>query len=189
MSTFIQEQEFKGIDYSQERLSGKEYLDCRFMDCNFSGLDLGGIEFENCEFTGCDLSLVKLNRSAFREVIFSNCKMFGLHFQDCNDFLLSMDFRNCQLNLSSFFRGKAKGFRFKACLLQEVDFEEADLAGVSFDACDLAGAIFDQCNLEKCDFRTAINYQIDPNTNRISKAKFSRDGLQGLLSGFDIEIS
>jgi hypothetical protein len=42
--------------------------------------------------------------------------------------------------------------------------------------------------LEKADFRTAFNYSINPETNRIKKAKFSKEGLNGLLDKYDIEI-
>jgi hypothetical protein len=42
--------------------------------------------------------------------------------------------------------------------------------------------------LEKADFRDAINYRIDPGINKMKKAKFSRDGLPGLLTRFDIII-
>jgi uncharacterized protein YjbI with pentapeptide repeats len=73
--------------------------------------------------------------------------------------------------------------------LQEVDFTEANFSEAKFDDCDLAGALFDRTNLEKSDFRTAFNYRISPSINRLKKAKFSQDGLAGLLSDFGIEIT
>jgi hypothetical protein len=53
----------------------------------------------------------------------------------------------------------------------------------------LAGALFDQTNVSKADFRSAFNFVIHPSINQIKKAKFSQDGLAGLLQGFDIHIS
>jgi len=50
-------------------------------------------------------------------------------------------------------------------------------------------ATFDKTMLEKADFRTAYNYSIDPDNNRIKKAKFSQSGLGGLLHKYDIVIS
>jgi fluoroquinolone resistance protein len=41
---------------------------------------------------------------------------------------------------------------------------------------------------EKTDFRTAINYSIDPENNRIKKAKFNFSEIFGLLDKYDIEI-
>jgi hypothetical protein len=42
--------------------------------------------------------------------------------------------------------------------------------------------------LERTDFRTSYNYSIDPEINRISKAKFSINGVVGLLGKYNIEI-
>jgi uncharacterized protein YjbI with pentapeptide repeats len=72
--------------------------------------------------------------------------------------------------------------------LHEVDFTEADLSGVVFVNCDLAGVIFENTNLEKCDFRSAFNYTLDPEVNRIKKAKFSLSGIKGLLEKYQIDI-
>jgi fluoroquinolone resistance protein len=52
----------------------------------------------------------------------------------------------------------------------------------------LAGATFDNTNLEKADFTTAFNYLIDPDTNRIKKAKFALPGVLALLNKHDIVI-
>lgn len=73
-------------------------------------------------------------------------------------------------------------------MLEEVDFSEAELTGSQFTECDFRGAMFDQTNLEKADFRSSINYSIDPEANRIRKSKFSREGAMGLLAKYDILI-
>ena len=52
----------------------------------------------------------------------------------------------------------------------------------------MAGATFDNSNLEKVDFTTAFNFSIDPEINRIKKAKFSLAGVLGLLNKYDIII-
>jgi len=69
-----------------------------------------------------------------------------------------------------------------------VDLTECDLASAVFDHCDLAGATFENTILEKADLRTSFNYSIDPERNRVKKAKFSLQGLPGLLNKYDIEI-
>jgi uncharacterized protein YjbI with pentapeptide repeats len=78
--------------------------------------------------------------------------------------------------------------KFTKCEMVEVDFGRADLTGSSFNDCDLHNAVFDNTNLSKCDFRKASNYIIDPENNKISKAKFSFMGIPGLLTKYDIEI-
>jgi uncharacterized protein YjbI with pentapeptide repeats len=74
------------------------------------------------------------------------------------------------------------------CNLQETDFSEADLTSSIFDNCDLHRAIFYNTNLEKTDFRSSYNYSLDPERNRIKKARFSRLGITGLLDKYNIEI-
>lgn len=83
---------------------------------------------------------------------------------------------------------KLKGLYFKNCSLQEVDFSEADLSNVLFANCDLMGAIFDNTLLLNSDFRTARNFAIQPEKNKLRKSKFSKDGLSGLLNHSDIQI-
>ena len=72
--------------------------------------------------------------------------------------------------------------------MHEVDFSETDLSESVFAQCDLSRSIFSNTNLEKVDFRTSFNYSFDPSINRIKKAKFSSEGVIGLLSKYDIVI-
>jgi uncharacterized protein YjbI with pentapeptide repeats len=83
---------------------------------------------------------------------------------------------------------KLKGISFHNCSLLEVDFSEADLTSAFFDECDLLGAVFDNTILEKADLSKAYNYSIQPERNRIKKAKFSQSGLSGLLQHWGIDI-
>jgi len=123
-----------------------------------------------------------------REVRFKDCKLLGLNFNDCNTFLMDVFFENCQLSLVSFYKLPLKDTVFKNCNLQEADFTEADLSAAVFENCDLERSVFENTVLEKTDFRTAFNYNIDPSANRIQKAKFSTNGLQGLLTKYNLDI-
>lgn len=186
---FIREERIEKTDYSESPLTKGEYEECTFVSCNLSSTDLTSINFSDCEFIGCNLSLAKIAKAAFRNVTFKDCKLLGMHFEDCNEFLFEVQFENCILNLSSFYQLKVKKTVFKNCSLHEVDFTETDLSTTIFDNCDLARALFRQTVLEKTDLRTSYNYSIDPETNRIKKAKFSTAGIIGLLDKYDIEIS
>ncbi len=184
----IEEKTFKGKDFTISKFIKDEYESCTFLNCNFTGVDLSDTIFLECDFRSCDLSTVKLTNTAFREVSFNDCKLLGLHFDDCNKFLFSAQFNNCQLNLSSFYQMVLKNTQFNNTKLQEVDFTEAELTGSVFSNCDLTGAIFELSILEKIDFSTAFNYSINPELNRIKKAKFSKEGVLGLLGKYDIYI-
>ena len=92
------------------------------------------------------------------------------------------------LKLSTFFKLNLKNTRFRQCDLHEADFTETDLTGAIFEESDLLQAIFFHSNLEKADFRSAFNYSINPETNRLRKARFSLPGVIGLLDTYGIEI-
>ena len=182
--TFIQHKTF---EKNELPIKG-EYENCQFNSCNFSDTVLSDFKFIDCTFNACNVSLVKINNTVFQDVKFKDCKMVGLLFDTCNSFGLSFSFDACQLNHSSFYKTKIKMTLFKNSQLQGIDFTETDLTSAVFDNCDLSQAIFDLSILEKADFRTAYNYSINPENNRIKKAKFSVLGLSGLLDNYDIEI-
>jgi fluoroquinolone resistance protein len=185
---YIQEKTFESIDLSENVFPPGEYENCTFVNCIFSQADLTKMSFAECSFTSCNLSMAKLTNTALREITFKDCKLLGLRFENCNPFLFSVDFDNCILNLSSFYKLKLKKTRFIHCSLTEVDFTEADLSGSVFSNCDLSGAIFDHTLLDKADLRTAHHYSIDPELNSIQKAKFSSHGIAGLLRKYNLEI-
>ena len=184
----IANQKFEGVDYTKTFLQKGEYDNCSFINCNFANTDLSNISFTECEFNTCDMSTASLSKTAFRDVKFIGCKLLGLHFQDCNEIGFEINFDNCILNLSSFYKRKLKKTTFKNSSLLEVDFTEADLTESVFDNCDFANATFDNTILEKADLRTSYNYSIDPAANKIKKAKFSIEGIRGLLDRYDIVI-
>ena len=99
-----------------------------------------------------------------------------------------MDFENCQLDLSSFYKLNFSNRKFQSCSLKEVDFTETNLKNNLLENCNLQGALFFGSNLEKVDFRTSYNFSIDPENNNIKKAKFSLTAIHGLLEKHQIEI-
>jgi uncharacterized protein YjbI with pentapeptide repeats len=132
--------------------------------------------------------MANLSGTALSTVSFRNCKMLGLRFDECKKLLFSVDFEGCQLNHSSFFGIGMRGTRFLDCSLLEVDFVQAQLGASVFHNCDFAGAMFDRTNLEKADLSSARNFSLDPEKNRIRRAKFSAHGLVGLLEKYDLVV-
>ena len=84
---------------------------------------------------------------------------------------------------------KIKKTIFKKSQFYEADFAECDLTNCIFENCDFTRATFENTNIEKADFRTSFNYSMDPEINRIKKAKFSLPNVIGLLDKYDIEIT
>jgi uncharacterized protein YjbI with pentapeptide repeats len=178
----------KGIDFSNGKLSNMEYDSVLFADCNFSKADLSGVAFIDCTFKTCDMSLVKVNNTSFNNAQFINCKLLGIDFSRCKDFLLSFSFETCTLDFASFYKKKIKKTIFKNCSIKEVDFNETDLTESVFAHCDLTLAVFQQSIIEKVDFRTAYNFGIDLEVNKVKNARFSATSLSGLLLKYPIVI-
>jgi len=185
---FIEGKKFENLKFQDTLLDTGDYENCTFRNCDFSGSDLSNINFLECEFLECNLSLARLAQTSFREVRFINCKLLGLHFEECNNLMITFEFDGCTLDLSSFFKLKLKKTIFKNSKIIEADFTETDLSNSSFNNCDLQRTLFKNTNLEGVDFRTSFNYSIDPELNRIKKAKFSLPFIVGLLDKYDIGI-
>lgn len=185
----IESQNFEKNDFTVKRPEKAEYDHCTFMNCNFYESDISDTTFSVCTFENCDFSLARCMNAVFNDVRFINCKLLGLHFDSCNPLLLSVYFDKCLIRISSFYKLKLKKTQFIHCNLQEADFTDADLSGAIFDNCDLQGALFENTNLEKADLYSSYNYSIDPEKNRIRKARFSRAEVIGLLIKYDIEIT
>ncbi|WP_195209351.1 MULTISPECIES: pentapeptide repeat-containing protein [Bacteroides] len=183
----MENQTIEKADFTIDKLE-PNYYECTFDKCNFSGQSIGKVIFERCTFKECNLSLVKASNTSWLDVLFTDCKMTGINFTLSNRFGLSVEFRNCLLSYALFTEMKLKGTRFTRCDLQNADFMETQLPEAKFTECDLCYASFHHTNLEKADFSTARNYTLNPAANRLKKARFSRYGLEGLLTGLGIEV-
>lgn len=179
---------YNQIDFSKENLQGKEFDGCQFINCSFAESNLSATDFLNCDFQNCNLMMVQTNETGLKDVRFKGCKLVGLDFSLCNDFLFLVNFSHCQLDYALFTKKKMKKTHFSDCSLLQVDFSACVLTGSSFENCVLTGTTFYRTNLEETDFRSARDFLIDPDENRVKKAKFSVWGLPGLLTKYAIEI-
>ncbi|MFT7121497.1 MAG: hypothetical protein ACJAZ9_001675 [Neolewinella sp.] len=169
-------------------LASGEYDNCNFENCSLAGTDLSGLVFVDCTFSDCDLSNAKVNETAFKTVDFENCKLLGIHFDDSGKFLFAINFTGCRLELATFRDRDIRKCTFTECQLPETDFTGANLQGVNFNNCDLNRAIFERTDLRKADFTSAYNYRLSPEDNRIRGAKFSTNGLVGLLTEYGVVV-
>jgi len=180
--------EIKNQNFSEVELSNYEFDRCTFLNCNFSENNLRMTEFIDCLFDNCNFSSVKFNNTSLKNVDFVDSKMIGVDFSNVNEFLFAVNFKNCQLDFSYFYRLNLKKTQFLNCSLKELDFSESNLSESLFQNCDLSQSVFDKTNLCKADLASAQHYQIDPTNNNIKKAKFTYPALLGLISKFDIII-
>ena len=164
------------------------FENCTFLACDFSNANLGGKLFADCRFEDCNLALANVNDTGLQNIRLKHCKLSGVNFTKSRDFLFEMHFENCILDNAVFFKKKNKKAVFRDCSLIETDFTEADLTDVKFENCNLHRAFFERTALKNADFSTSYNFIIDPDNNDIKKAKFSAQGLPGLLAKYDIRI-
>ncbi len=188
MSTSILDQRFESKNFSGQKLSAQEYDNCLFESCDFTDSNLSAITFLECRFENCNLGNVMLKEASFQDVQFSGCKLLGVDFGNCNDFMFSVNFDDCILDYASFYGFHMKHTIFKTCSLKEADFTQANLQDSVFQHCNLSKSVFENTNLEKVDFSTSEHYTIDPEKNRLKKAKFNEKGLIGLLTKHDLII-
>lgn len=182
------DKQFSAVDYSERQLRNREFIRCEFIKCDFGKSDLKGNDFEDCIFTDCNFSLADLQGTGFRNAVFVGCKMLGVAFAQCNPFAFSVSFDQCHLDYSNFYGAKLRKTTFKNSSLKEAEFAEADLTASEFLDCDLSAANFSNTILDRVDFRTAMNYSIDPERNKLKKARFSALNLGGLLDQYDLVI-
>ena len=142
----------------------------------------------DCEFYDCNLSMTKLKGSGLKTVDFINCKLLGIQFNECDDFLFNVSFEECVLDYASFANKKMLKTNFLNSSIKEVTFIGANLSNSIFENSNLDGSIFNDTQLSAVDFSSAYNYKIDPEFNPMKKAKFSREGIFGLLEKYDLVI-
>ncbi len=172
----------------KDGMPDNSFESCTFHSCTFTGANLRQHKFVDCEFHDCELSNVLLTGAVLQGVSFVGCRMLGVHFETLNNILLSFSFAKSALDYSMFQGLQIHKTSFVDCSMREVDFSDSDLAGSSFRDSQLTGSTFDNTSLIKCDFRGAQGYIISPVNNRMKKAIFDREGLEGLLIEFGIEV-
>jgi uncharacterized protein YjbI with pentapeptide repeats len=174
------------VDFTVQPIHQDSFESYKFTNCQFS--DIAGIDFTDCSFIRCNLSNAAVKACKMQDIEFIDCKLLGVNFFETKDFGFSVRFENCVLDYASFDNKKLNKSVFINCRLQYTNFTQADLSKSKLVNCDLSGALFYQTNLTGVDFTSSQNFDIDPTSNRIKKAKFLSADLAGLLTKFDIII-
>ena len=169
-------------------LGHTEFDEFRFVNCDFSGADFSRLRFTDCLFEHCNLTTAKLAGTALQNVAFADCKLLGLQFTACRDMLFGVHFDHCQLRYASFAGRTMPGTRFVGCTMEEADFADADLSAAVFQDCALAGAVFQNTRLAEADFRSATGFIIDPESNVITGAHFTLNGLLGVVAKYKLVV-
>ena len=186
---YIIDKEFSSKIYGPDDIMYCDFERCTFIGCDFTQCNYAGVAFIDCSFIGCNFYEAKINYVSFRDVLFTNCNFTGVNFSMCDPLLFNVEFKDCILNYAKFYTLKIKGTLFTDCNLTAADFMNTDLTGVVFDNCNLHKSVFIDAVANKADFTTSYNFSIDPEKNKLSKARFSQEGLKGLLEKYDIVVT
>lgn len=185
---FFQDQQFVDIVFQEEDIKFKEYENCHFINCDFRSCFFTSVYFIDCIFTNCNFNDTKINYVSLRGVEFIKCDFTNVNFAMTDQVIYAFNFTDCLLDYTKFYTLKLKQIRFTGCSLVAADFMKTDLTEAIFDHCDLRRAVFIETNLSKADFTTSFNYVLDPELNKIKRAKFAQEGLSGLLAKYEIII-
>lgn len=189
MEEFINiDKTFEKLVLMDQKISNREFDGCVFRNCDFSNSTFSECTFIDCEFTDCNLAMAKLPATSLKTVFFRDSKLLGIRFDECEDFLFNVNFRDCVLDYSWFNRKKMPKTHFANSSLKGVNFANCDLTAAVFENTNLEGAVFDETNLAAADFTSAYHFRIDPEFNPMKKAKFSTAGIPGLLEKYDLKI-
>lgn len=187
-SLSYEEKTFKSENFSERSLEGHFFDSCAFINCDFSKSNLRNANFSGCVFTNCNLSLPKLDACRLQDIQFIDCKIVGAEFFKCGKAFQTVSFKKCLILYCNFSDLNMKNTHFDGSKIQEAFFTNTVLHGAGFKDVDLSGTLFHNCDLTKADFSSAVRYSIDPQTNKIKKAKFSLPEAVGLLQTFEIII-
>lgn len=179
---------FEKLTLAASEWRGHEFENCVFRQCDFSNGKLWHNRFVDCQFILCNLAMAKLNNTVLNNVAFKDCKLLGVVFSECSDSFFSVDFENCLLDYASFANRKMPKARFEHCSLKDANFSNTQLGQAVFSQCNLEGALFNRTQLRQADLSSAYQFAIDPELNDIKRAKFSLQGLAGLLTKHEIQI-
>jgi fluoroquinolone resistance protein len=157
------------------------------MLCQFLRTTFRQCRFEQCVFEKCDVSLLKVPESSFIGVRFLHAKMLGIDWTQAAT-PLTLAFHGSNISHSMFTRLSLQKMEMVECVAREVDFTGTNLTRANLGKTDFQGSRFADTNLSYADFSKAVNYAIDPRTNRLKKAVFSVPEAMSLLSAFDIVL-
>lgn len=182
------DQEFSRVIRIDDTVNNREFDGCTFRNCDFAQTVFRECSFIDCTFHECNFSMAQMPGTSLKKAIFTNCKLLGIRFDACNDFLFEVAFTGCALDYAWFSGKKMSKTPFRDSSLRGVNFSGTDLSSAELTKCDLSDAVFDETKLDGADLTEAYGFRIDPDFNSLKKAKFSLDGLEGLLEKYQIII-
>ncbi|GAB4024762.1 pentapeptide repeat-containing protein [Spirosoma gilvum] len=183
------DQIFEPLTIDIDRWSGHEFEQCTFKKLDLTQAVLNSASFVDCRFENCNLTRAQLKNTKLYEVRFIHCQLPHVDFGHCDPFGFHVNFQGCQLDYTTFLNRKLKKASFIDCSIREAFFLNCELVGTSFTNCNLELTKFDGNDLTQADFSSSYHLIINPEENKLKKARFSLQNLPGLLKKYDLVIN
>ncbi|WP_354622741.1 pentapeptide repeat-containing protein [Psychromonas sp. MME2] len=120
------QQDFLGLDLSQQQIEEVIFENCTFTECNFSDVMVKSCKFIDCRFIKSNLSNMKILASRFADVCFQESKVIGINWAKAvwpnYSLTTSIKFQQCIINDSSFFGLTLQEMEIQGCKAHDVDF-------------------------------------------------------------------
>lgn len=168
--------------FAEADLKRITFRNCRFDGCDFTQAYLNNSKCIDCTWIRCNMSLVRWDGCRLQGARFEECKIVGANFSKCDPLFFAVGFKKCLLETCNFSDIDLKGTSFAGSTLRETHFSQVKLAHADFHDCTFKGGLFHHTDLTGANFLNASNFSIDPTTNILKKARFSKEEAIALLS-------
>ncbi|MCT4615018.1 MAG: pentapeptide repeat-containing protein [Marinifilaceae bacterium] len=169
-------------------LNSEYYENCKFLNIEFKDEDLSRKKFIDCEFSECSLCNISFVDTNLSNVLFKFCKILGVNFTGLNDIVLSMRFVKSSLDYSTFESMNLTYSSFDSSSLKAVDLSNSDMSGIKIYNCDLTDAVFFRTKLIKTNFSESYNLFINPVNNIMKNAIIPFSEAQNLLDFSGVKL-
>ena len=191
-NSYLENERFQGLSFTEEAFSGLTLVDCSFVDCSFERCSLSRCTLTECRFAGCRIVDPKCESSGVRFLQLEACTLTGVNwglllpsggFGDPLDRLM-----DCRLKYSFFTNMDLRKFDFTGTSFTGCLFAECNLTEARFQDCDLTETEFLRCDLTGADFREAVGYRVDVPTCTVKRARFTLPEAANLLYSLGIKL-
>ena len=176
------------LDCTGADLSEKVFRRCRFERVRLVEAVCTAARFEDCAFAHSDLTLLKVERAAFHDVLFVQTKLMGIDFSGVRRLAFVPTFDGCVLTYATFAGLKMRGVRFVDCKADETSFAGVDLTEAVFSKTNLTNAKFIDTILVDADLSTSWGYGISPQQNKLQRTRFSQDAALALVEALGVIV-
>lgn len=136
-------QQLHDLDLSHAALAGASLAGSRLSDCNLAGANCADLQVEQTTFTQCDCNGTQFAGSSGRALAFVRCYLADARFDGAR--LEGCSFAGSTLSNTSFRQTELANATFTGAaapaVIDNVDFDAADLRGADFTGTDLVGKV------------------------------------------------